>query len=189
MIKIILLLLVISFPCQLLAKAKATGLAQFEYGVSYPQKDLTTYFSSGESYRFRIFGGAKLKLGAVGLGWDFTFSDYSLKNSREGHYKRILWDWLFLPINIGFIQFTPGVAWVITNVDISDLGLKEQSVRPAAVVSLGVRLGVIKNFAVTAQVRGESVWEDKEPVNLINQSELDITGQFVTATVGGMMYF
>ncbi|SMF04932.1 hypothetical protein [Pseudobacteriovorax antillogorgiicola] len=170
-------------------KTEATGLVQFEYGQSFPQNELTSYFSPGDAYRLRLFGGAKIKLGAVGLGWDITYANYGLKDGLSGHYNRLLWDWLFLPVGIGFIQLTPGLAWVVTDVDVSEMGLKEQSIRPAGVLSIGVKLGIISNVAITAQVRGESVWEDMEPVVLPNQDEIDITGQFVTATVGGMLYF
>lgn len=171
------------------AKPKATGLAQVEAGQSFPQNELTDLFSPGNAMRLRLFGGAKIKLGAVGIGWDISYAEYELKNELEGHYNRVLWDWLFIPINIGFLQITPGLAWVITDVQIDDLGLKEQSIRPASVLSIGASLGVISNFAITAQVRGEAVWEDMEPVSMQNQDELNITGKYITATIGGMLHF
>ena len=45
------------------ASTEATGLAQVELGQSYPQNRLTSYFSPGNAYRLRLFGGAKAKLG------------------------------------------------------------------------------------------------------------------------------
>lgn len=171
------------------AETKATGLVLTEMGVTYPQQHLTEFLSTGNSLRFNIFGGAKIKFGAVGLGWDITYSQYKVKDQRDGHYQTVMWDWLFIPVNIGFLQFTPGIAWVITDVNIPDLGLKEQSVRPAAVLGLGMRLGLLSNLALTAQIRAISVWEDMEPIAISQASEWNITGPAVTSTAGFMIYF
>lgn len=184
-----LALIMLMFSSNLLAKTEATGLLQLEGGLSYPQNHLTQFISSGTMVRFRIFGGAKLKLGSVGLGWDISYADYELKDGYSGYYKRYVWDWFFFPIGLGFFQITPGVAWVISDTSIKELGLYEQSVRPAGVLALGVRLGVIKNFALTAQIRGEKVWEDMETVDNFYLEEINITGDFISATVGGMIYF
>ncbi len=168
---------------------EATGLIQFEAGQSFPQNELTEFFAAGTAYRFKIFGGAKMKLGAVGLGWDVTYADYQLKDELQGHYKRIVWDWFFLPIRIGFFEITPGVAWVITDIRVDQWRLKEQSVRPAASLGLGLRFNLMQHLALSAQVRGEKVWEDMETVTGLNRQEIDITGDYITATAGAVFFF
>ncbi len=171
------------------SKTQATGLFQVEVGQSFPQNELTNLIAPGNTLRVRIFGGAKIKFGSVGLGWDISYTEYELKNLRSGFYHRYLWDWLFIPVSLGFINITPGIAWVVTDAKIAEIGLQEQSVRPAAVLGIGMRLGIVANFAVTAQLRGEKVWEDMERVSNLSSDEINITGEFITATVGGMLYF
>jgi hypothetical protein len=175
------------------AATQATGHLTLEGGRSYPQKELAEWLEPGPAYRAEIFGGAKVNvpmIGAVGLGLDLTYSFHHFKDAGgddQGHYQRFLWDWFFLPINIGFLNVTPGIAWVVTDIDAPALGVEELSVRPAAVLSLGLRVGILPHLALTADVRGEKVLLDQERLDADHQ--LNITGEFVTALAGIMAYF
>lgn len=178
------------------AGPEATAHLGLEVGISTPQNHLTDYISPKNAARLNLFGGARVDQkgigsAAVGLGLDLTYADYKLKSDMEGHYRRYLWDWFFLPISLGFLQITPGVSWVVTDVELKDLGIKETSIRPGAVLGVGIRLNILPFLALTAQVRGEKVWEDKEAITVPGSSidELNITGEYITSTVGIMGYF
>jgi hypothetical protein len=182
----------ISVP--LVAKPKMAARIGVAAGRTAPMSEpLSEYVDSGEALQLKLFGGAKIKkkagIGAVGLGWDITYSRYKLKNELEGHYRRYLWDWFFLPISLGPLVITPGLAWNVTDIHLPEYGIKEISVRPAAVLAVGLQVGILPHLALTAQARGEAVVDDREkPHEPAPFEKLDITGNFWTATIGVMGY-
>ncbi|MDH5377455.1 MAG: hypothetical protein OEX00_03930 [Gammaproteobacteria bacterium] len=152
-------------------------------GWAIPQEEVGELIENGNSVRFHIFGGAKVtKSGSVGLGLDFTYSEHAIKGGGGGHYQRILWDWFFLPLGLGPLRIIPGIAWVGIDTKMDDLGVKEQSFRPAGVLGLELGLGVTKNINILATVRAERTMDDFEPVS--TGGNKNITGDFVNALVG-----
>ncbi len=164
------------------AKAEApqpTGSVHFEAGKSNPQGKLKDYLMPGNLYRFGIFGGAKVDLkfvGAVGLGWDFTFSEHKLKDNMEGHYRRVTWDWQHVPLSFGFLYVKPGLSWVVTNVKIPSLGVDESSIRPELMFESGIRVGLSPNFGFSTGAVAEWAWLDTEKTSA--GKDLNITGNY-----------
>ncbi|MFW7379239.1 MAG: hypothetical protein ACOH5I_10560 [Oligoflexus sp.] len=188
------ILTVVFYASPIFAKGEATGHVGLEYGKSAPQSHLIDTVGSGETLRLRLFGGAKIQqkgVGAVGLGLDLSYSDYELKNNLTGHYRRVVWDWFFLPLNIGFLEITPGLTWVITDVHIEEYDVRHVSIRPGGLIGLGFRIGILPYVALTGQVRAERVWEDKARAVAANLDfdTLTITGDYISATVGIMAFF
>ena len=188
------ILITISIPALADRKGQATGQLGLEYGFSIPQAGLAETFAGGSSLRLRAFGGAKLKqqgLGAVGLGLDLSYTNYMLHDDLSGHYRRVVWDWFFLPLQIGFLELTPGFTWVITDVRLVEYGVRAVSIRPGGLLSLGFRLPILPHLAVTGQTRIERVWEDRARVGLASLpfETLIITGNYLAATLGLMAYF
>lgn len=177
-------------PHRVEAKPEVTSNLMLQGGRSYPQAELAEWLQPGPAYRLKVFGGAKVDVaavGAVGLGLDLTYSQHQIKNSEGGRYRRWLWDWLFVPINIGFLNVTPGIAWVVTDVHVPEWDVKEVSIRPAGVLSVGARVGVHPNVALTADVRAEKVVIDQEPIG--PEEKKNVTGEYVAAMAGIMGYF
>lgn len=167
------------------AANEKTGHLGVEGGRSYPQGEAATWLDPGPAFRTDIFGGVKINIGpggAAGLGLDFTYAQYNTKNEDGGRYRRYLWDWFFLPIGIGYLNVTPGLAWVVTDVRLPSIDLEETSIRPAAVLSVGLNIPVMQHLALVVDVRGEKVLIDKERIDA--NHELNITGDFITAVVG-----
>lgn len=172
------------------AKPKATGSLYLQGGQAYPQKDLVEFLQPGTAYRLKLFGGAKVNVkfvGAVGLGWDFTYSEHEMKFDDNASYRRLTWDWFHLPISLGFIHFTPGLSWVLTDVDSEVVGLKETSIRPAVMLDTGISLALTSNFGVALNARASKTIIDKEKLN--DGSEINIVGDYVSWFVGGFIYF
>lgn len=173
--------------------ATPTGQLTLEGGRAYPQRELTKWLAPGPSYRANIFGGAKVNvpmIGAVGLGLDFTYTDFKIKDMDgmgKAYYHRYLWDMFFLPISFGILNITPGIAWVVTDAKVEAWGLNEVSIRPAFVLSGGLHLGITDHLGLCVDVRGERVVTDHE--ELYDGETINLTGDFVTAMGGLMLYF
>ena len=59
-------------------KDKIAAHLTIEGGKASPQGAMKDYLKPGNAYHLNIFGGAKVDMpyvGAVGLGWDFTYSE------------------------------------------------------------------------------------------------------------------
>ena len=108
-------LLVITFICsltlissKLMAKQpQPTGFILTEAGNAFPQTELSSWVEPGTAYRLKLFGGAKVKLGpvgAVGLGWDLTYSQHDIKESENGFYRRFTWDYIFLSNKVRLVS-------------------------------------------------------------------------------------
>ena len=169
---------------------KATAQLLLEAGRASPQGKLRDYLMPATAYHLNIFGGAKVELrfiGAVGLGWDFSYSEHTLKNNVEGHYRRFSWDWFHLPLGFGFFYVKPGLSWVLTNVQIPELQVEESSIRPELLLDLGMRVGLGENFALTAGGRGEWTWLDTERTS--KGKDLAITGNFGSWFAGIMLVY
>lgn len=169
---------------------KATAQLTLEAGRASPQGKLKDYLKPGNVYHLNIFGGAKVDLkfvGAVGLGWDFTFSEHRLKDDVVGHYRRFAWDWFHVPVGLGFLFFRPGLSFVLTNVKIPELEVDESSIRPEIILDAGVRVGVGANVAITGGGRAEWAWRDSEKTSLGH--DLEITGNFMSWLAGLSIYF
>jgi len=190
----VLFVFLTSIPAFANSKTQATGHLGLEYGFSIPQGALADTFDPGSSLRLRAFGGAKLEqkgLGAVGLGLDLSYTNYLINEDLSGHYRRVVWDWFFLPLNIGFLELTPGFTWVITDVRIVEYGVRAVSIRPGGLLGVGFRLPVLPHLAFTGQARIERVWEDRARVGLSSLpfETLIITGTYLAATIGLMAFF
>jgi hypothetical protein len=172
------------------SKATATAQMTVEAGKASPKGKLQDYLKPATAYHLNVFGGAKVDMkfvGAVGLGWDFTYSDHPLKNDVSGHYRRLAWDWLHVPIGLGFFYLKPGVSWLLTNVKIPELGVDESSIRPELILDVGTRVGFGSNFALTGGGHAEWALVDKE--RKTDGTDLDITGNFMSWFAGVMIYF
>ena len=168
------------------AETKTTGRILFAVGEATPQAEIGDWLEKGDQYRLYLFGGAKLKFGAVGLGWDLTYSNHSIKNST-GSYKRYTWDWFYLPIAVGPVLFTTGLSWVVADVDYPELGIRETSVRPGGIAGLGVRLGIVPNGALSADLRYDNTAKDYETAN--SGKSYNMQGAFLSAVGGILIYF
>ncbi len=169
---------------------KATAQLLMEAGKASPQGKLRDYLKPGNAYHLNIFGGAKVDVkfvGAVGLGWDFTYSEHALKNDVQGHYRRFSWDWFHLPLGWGLFYVKPGLSWVLTNVKIPELQIEESSIRPELMLDVGARLGLGENFALTGGGHSEWAWLDTEKTAA--GKDLHITGNFMSWFAGVMLYF
>jgi hypothetical protein len=169
---------------------KATAHLLLEAGKASPQGKLRDYLKPGNAYHLNIFGGAKVDVkfvGAVGLGWDFTYSEHALKNDVDGHYRRFSWDWFHLPIGWGLFYVKPGLSWVLTNVKIPELQVDESSIRPEILLDIGARMGFGANFAITGGGHAEWAWLDSEKTS--TGKDLNITGNFMSWFAGVMLYF
>lgn len=180
----------ITFSNMSYAKPEATGSLLFQGGQAYPQKDLVEFLEPGTAYRLKLFGGAKVDMkfiGAVGLGWDITYSDHSIKMDESGSYRRFTWDWFYLPISLGFIHITPGLAWVVTDIDTELLGIKETSIRPAGILDIGASLAFTSNFGVALNGRVSKTIIDKETMS--NGRDINIVGDYASWFLGAFLYF
>jgi hypothetical protein len=190
-VRIIQLIFCFSLATTATAEApKATAQLLLEAGKASPQGKLRDYLKPANAYHLNIFGGAKVDvkyIGAVGLGWDFTYSDHALKGDAAGHYRRFTWDWFHLPLSLGFFYFKPGLSWVLTNVKIPELGIDESSIRPELLMDVGVRVGLGSNFGLTAGGRGEWAWLDTERTSA--GKDLAITGNVLSWFAGVLFVY
>ena len=169
----------------LAGESKGTGLLQLQIGQSRASEPVANYTDKAISYRLKIFGGMKLELPlvkAAGLGLDLTFHNYKLKEGLGGRYRKIDWDWFYLPISLGVFTITPGLGWTIVDVKIKSLDISEISVRPHAMINAGLTLPVAQHVAVALDARYSSVWSDKE-------QNINITGDHYAAFMGLVTYF
>jgi hypothetical protein len=163
-----------------------------EAGKSFPQSNLEDFLVDGTSYRVDLFGGARLAnikfLSAIGLGLDFTYTNWRAKNNEAGfRYKQYQWDMFKLPISIWWFIVEPGFIWMITDVQIPHLGIDQTSIRPGMNVNLGFRLPLLPHFNLRADARAQRVMMDKERTN--TNEEVNITGQTYTFFGGCEFYF
>ena len=171
------------------AEPQGTGLLQVELGASEVGESLSDYVGRGESLRVKLFGGMKLDIplvSAAGLGLDLTMHRHVMADEYQGHYNRVTWDWFYLPIGLGFINITPGLGWNVVDISIEELGVKEISIRPHAMLNLGMSLAFMQHLALTVDARYEKIWDDFEPTI---DSNLNITGDHVSVFAGLMTYF
>lgn len=171
------------------AAPQATGKLLFAAGKASPQGKLRDYLMPANAYNFNIFGGAKVDLeyiGAVGLGWDFTYSEHKLKNDVKGHYRRFSWDWLHVPLSKSLFYVKPGLSWVLTNVKIPELQVEESSIRPELLFEAGMRVALGSNFGITGGARGEWTWLDTERTS--SGKDLAITGNFGSWFAGFILF-
>jgi hypothetical protein len=175
---------------QVFAEApQLTAQALFAAGKASPQGELRDYLKPGNVYHFSIFGGAKVNVkyvGAVGLGWDFAYSEHAFKNDLEGHYRRFSWDWFHLPLGFKFFYVKPGLSWVLTNVKIPELDIDESSIRPEIMFETGMRVGLGSNFVLTGGGRVERTWLDQEKTSA--GRELAITGTYGSWFTGFILH-
>lgn len=171
------------------ATPEPTGQLTLEAGKASPQGKLRDYLKPGNAYHFNIFGGAKVDLkliGAVGIGWDFTYSEHAFKDDMKGHYRRFSWDWFHVPLGWGPFYVKPGLSWVLTNVKIHELQVDESSIRPELMFETGMRLGLGSNFAITGGGRGEWTWLDTEKTS--TGKDLAITGNYGSWFAGFILH-
>ena len=175
---------------QTLAEPKGTGLLNVQIGQSRTGEELSQLIDKGNAYRVKLFGGMKLDLefiGAAGLGLDLTAHTHKLKEGFTGRYNRLTWDWFYLPVKFGLLTITPGLGWSVIDVKISEMDIKEISIRPHAMLNLGLSLAIAQHVALTADVRYESIWEDREPSSI--SDEVNVTDSHFSSFVGLMTYF
>jgi len=173
------------------AKTQVAAHVEFEYGQSYGSDQMNGRLDAGKIYRLKLFGGAKLPkikfLSAVGLGLDFTYSDFKDKsNTTNFKYQRFTWDWIHIPVNIGIIRLIPGLSWVVTAVNDPTTGINEKSIRPAFSGSIGVGIPVWR-FKFLFDLKAMHVFEDTEVTSA--GEKINITGNFLSAYAGLGFYF
>ncbi len=160
----------------------AAGDVILEAGKTWPNGPLQDWIGPGTALRARLFGGAHLKIpyvNAVGLGIDFTYANHPFKlGSPDARYHRYLWDWLFIPVSIGWFQITPGVAWVVTDVHNDDLGIVRTSIRPAGVLTAALRVPVTSLIMLRTDFRTEIAFADRAQTN--TGATMNLTGSFWT---------
>jgi hypothetical protein len=157
-------------------------------GRAFPGGPLAAWVDPGTAVRVKLFGGARVRsvrwLSAVGLGLDFTYSAHGGKpDYAEFKYRRFLWDWFFIPISFNdVVILTPGLGWLLTDVEHPRAGVAQTSIRPAFVLTLGSRFPVAGKLGLRADVRGEHALADRERAT--GGGELNLTGTFWGAFAG-----
>lgn len=102
---------------------------------------------------------------------------------RGFYYRRYMWDWLFIPVSIGgILQITPGLAWLVTDVNSPSRGIDQTSIRPVGVLTIGLRIPFSQLVALRVDDRTEIAFADR--AKLPNGSKLNLTGSFVSAFAG-----
>lgn len=191
---LLLILLLVFTPSALaLGDKELTGNIGIEYGFTLPQGALAETLDTADTIRLRMFAGARfqqIKNRAFGLGLDLSHSNFPLHEALTGHYRRTVWDWLFLPTSIGLLELTPGISWVVTDIHIAEYDVRTVSIRPGLLLGLGFRLEVADNLALTGQLRIERVWEDRARVGIktLPFETFIITGSYLSATFGIMAF-
>ncbi|GAB6137727.1 hypothetical protein [Halanaerobaculum tunisiense] len=109
-----------------------------------------------------------------------------VKDNREGHFRRYLWNIFFIPVNLGPIQIQSGLAWNVTDVSIPALDLEEVSIRPAGVISAEVGMQLTENIVFTAMSRYENIVSDFEDTTA---GQMDISGETISAFSGLQVQF
>lgn len=171
-------------------EVEGTGLFLLEMGQSFSDGDIDSYLSAGASYRMKIFGGMKLDvpyISAAGLGLDFTYSTYKLKDGYTGRYNKYSWDMFHLPLSWGFFTLTPGFSWNVVDVKINEIDVSQITIRPSAIIDAGLSVAVAQRFALNVNVRYEALWNDFETTNA--DDGIDITGNHYQALFGASTYF
>ena len=125
------------------SKTQMAAHVEVVYGQAWASEQLSGKLDTGKVYRLKLFGGAKLPkikfLNAVGLGLDFSFSDFKDKvKTTNFKYQTFSWDWIHIPVNIGVIRLVPGLSWVVTAVNDPSLGVSEKSIRQQYLLLLGI---------------------------------------------------
>lgn len=172
-------------------ESKIAADAVFQYGFSYPQQHLSHLLKTGQSYRLNLFGGAKLQskwIGAVGLGLDFTYSNYPTKNQGNGsYYRRYQWDLFAIPLSFWLFVFKAGISWNVTHTKLLAHDIHETSIRPGFVADLGLRIPLAKHVLLRGDVRAEKVIKDTEIKR--DGSKQNISGVFLAWLAGIELYF
>jgi hypothetical protein len=169
-----------------------TAYGTFEAGKSFPQSNLADFLVDGTSYRADLFGGAKLKsikiLGAIGLGLDFTYTEWRPRNREDGfHYKQYQWDMFKLPLQIGWLLLEPSAIWMVTDISIPHLNIDHTSIRPGLGFTAGLRIPLFPHFMLAADARIQRVLAERELTN--TNERFNVTGQNYSWLVGGQIYF
>ncbi|MBU6375824.1 MAG: hypothetical protein KGQ59_07510 [Bdellovibrionales bacterium] len=162
-----------------------------QYGKSFPRAHLMDYVGEGKSYRAKVFGGVKLNvkyLGAVGLGLDFTATDYQLKAPAGGgsRYRRYQWDLLLVPVQIWLFTIEPGFTWNVTDARLTALGIEETSIRPGFITNLAFHLPIIKHLSLRVDGRYEQIMTDTETTS--SGGKFNISGPFYSVLGGVELY-
>jgi hypothetical protein len=174
------ILLSLSLTSARAGDVSAAGDIFVEAGKSWPNGPLQDWIGPGNAYRAHLFGGAHLQIpfvNAVGLGLDFTYAHHDFKQgSPDAYYRRYLWDWLFIPISIGYLQLTPGMAWVATDVKNDGLGIDRTSIRPAGVFTAALRIPVVSIVMLRTDFRTEIAFADHAQTT--QGGTMNLTGSF-----------
>jgi hypothetical protein len=175
--------------------AHATDLTAYvtpEIGRSFPQGNLGDFLIDGTAYRVDLFGGAKLAnvkfLSAIGLGLDFTYTNWRPLNQETGfRYHQFQWDMFHIPLQIGWILIDPSIIWMVTDIGIPHLNIDHTSIRPGIGITAGLRIPLLPHFALAVDGRAQRVMMEKELTN--TNERFNVTGQSYSGFVGGSLYF